>query len=186
MVLEAVFRLGFGNVVAAFGGFSTLLVAQFLGLRGDTFTVLQAVLDTQFWLTLHVIAIGVGYAATFVAGLLGIIYIIVGFFTRSLDSETGKALTRMTYGILCFAIFFSFWGTVLGGLWADDSWGRFWGWDPKETATLVVFLTLTAAFLMYLKKLDIKWVTLVLAVNVLTILATISVSFIDWGQHAFG
>jgi len=140
LIFEAVFRLGFGNVEAAASGFSVLLIAQFLGLRGDTFTVLQAVLDTQFWLTLHVIAIGVGYAATFVAGLFGIIYIITGFFTRSLDSETNKSLTRMTYGTLCFAIFFSFWGTVLGGLWADDSWGRFWGWDPKENGALIIVL----------------------------------------------
>ncbi len=44
----------------------------------------------------------------------------------------------MTYGTLCFAIFFSFVGTVLGGLWADDSWGRFWGWDPKENGALMI------------------------------------------------
>ena len=46
----------------------------------------------------------------------------------------------MTYGTLCFAIFFSFVGTVLGGLWADDSWGRFWGWDPKENGALIIVL----------------------------------------------
>jgi cytochrome c biogenesis factor len=41
---------------------------------------------------------------------------------------------------LCFAIFFSLVGTVLGGLWADDSWGRFWGWDPKENGALMIVL----------------------------------------------
>jgi ABC-type transport system involved in cytochrome c biogenesis permease subunit len=46
----------------------------------------------------------------------------------------------MTYGTVCFAIFFSFVGTVLGGLWADDSWGRFWGWDPKENGALIIVL----------------------------------------------
>ena len=46
----------------------------------------------------------------------------------------------MTYGALCFAIFFSFVGTVLGGLWADDSWGRFWGWDPKENGALLIVI----------------------------------------------
>ena len=46
----------------------------------------------------------------------------------------------MTYGVVCFALFFSFWGTVLGGLWADDSWGRFWGWDPKENGALIIVL----------------------------------------------
>ena len=47
---------------------------------------------------------------------------------------------RATYGTLCFAIFLSFIGTVLGGLWADDSWGRFWGWDPKENGALMIVL----------------------------------------------
>ena len=46
----------------------------------------------------------------------------------------------MTYGVICFSIFFSFFGTVLGGLWADDSWGRFWGWDPKENGALMIVL----------------------------------------------
>ena len=46
----------------------------------------------------------------------------------------------MIYGTLCFAIFFSFVGTVLGGLWADDSWGRFWGWDPKENGAFIIVL----------------------------------------------
>ena len=51
-----------------------------------------------------------------------------------------SALGRMIYGTLCFALFFSFLGTVLGGLWADDSWGRFWGWDPKENGALIIVL----------------------------------------------
>jgi ABC-type Na+ efflux pump permease subunit len=52
----------------------------------------------------------------------------------------GKVFGRMIYGIVCFSIFFSFIGTVLGGLWADDSWGRFWGWDPKENGALMIVL----------------------------------------------
>jgi hypothetical protein len=47
---------------------------------------------------------------------------------------------RMIYGTTCFAMLFSFFGTVLGGLWADDSWGRFWGWDPKENGALIIVL----------------------------------------------
>ena len=56
--------------------------------------------------------------------------------TRSLDRATAEPLARMVYGIVCFATFFSFVGTVLGGIWADQSWGRFWGWDPKENGAL--------------------------------------------------
>ena len=57
-----------------------------------------------------------------------------------LDRAKRQQLTRMIYGSLCFALFFSFIGTVLGGLWADDSWGRFWGWDPKENGALIIVL----------------------------------------------
>jgi ABC-type transport system involved in cytochrome c biogenesis permease subunit len=101
---------------------------------------MQAVLDTQFWLATHVVFITMGYAAVFIAGLLGIIYIGVGVLTRSLTPELAKLLTRMTYGVVCFALIFSLIGTILGGLWADDSWGRFWGWDPKENGALMIVL----------------------------------------------
>jgi cytochrome c biogenesis factor len=60
--------------------------------------------------------------------------------TPALTPKVGKDIARMIYGTLCFAIFFSFVGTVLGGLWADDSWGRFWGWDPKENGALMIVL----------------------------------------------
>jgi len=46
----------------------------------------------------------------------------------------------MVYAIICFATLFSFTGTVLGGIWADQSWGRFWGWDPKENGALIIVL----------------------------------------------
>ncbi len=52
--------------------------------------------------------------------------------------SNARALTRMTYGVVCFATLLSFVGTVLGGIWADESWGRFWGWDPKENGALLI------------------------------------------------
>ncbi len=48
------------------------------------------------------------------------------------SAGVARSLVSTTYGLICFSIFFSFVGTVLGGIWADQSWGRFWGWDPKE------------------------------------------------------
>jgi ABC-type transport system involved in cytochrome c biogenesis permease subunit len=139
-ILELVYRLGVGTVVAGLAGFITLNIASGLAARGDTFTVMQAVLDTQFWLATHVVTINTGYAASFLAGLFGVLYIVMGLFAKNADSLTGKQLARMIYGGTCFAIFFSFVGTVLGGLWADDSWGRFWGWDPKENGALIIVL----------------------------------------------
>lgn len=140
LVMESIFRIGLGNVVAGITGSATLLIAHFLALDGDTFEVLQPVLDTQFWLATHVVTVTLGYATTFMAGKLGLIYVFLGMCTPALDKSVSKVLARMIYGSLCFAIFFSFVGTVLGGLWADDSWGRFWGWDPKENGALIIVL----------------------------------------------
>jgi len=140
LVLEWIFGLGIGNAVASIAGFMTLYISFKLAGDGDTFTVMQAVLDTQFWLATHVVCISLGYTATFVAGTLGVIYILHGMFTP-LATERSRAMQlSMIYGTLCFAIILSFVGTVLGGLWADDSWGRFWGWDPKENGALIIVL----------------------------------------------
>ena len=128
-------------MVATVAGFSTLLIAYTLESDGsDTFSVMQAVLDTQFWLATHVTCITLGYATTYLAGLFGLLYVVLGVARRGSRRNWRKTLNRMTYGTLCFSIFFSFVGTVLGGLWADDSWGRFWGWDPKENGALMIVL----------------------------------------------
>jgi ABC-type transport system involved in cytochrome c biogenesis permease subunit len=145
LILERVYRVGLGNTVAAVAGAKSLIIAHLLMTqapadRGDTMAVLQAVLDTQFWLATHVVCVTMGYATTILAGWFGLVYVIRGLITRDLTPELAKDLTRMTYGTICFAILFSFFGTVLGGLWADDSWGRFWGWDPKENGALIIVL----------------------------------------------
>ncbi|HTR42994.1 MAG TPA: cytochrome c biogenesis protein CcsA [Pseudomonadales bacterium] len=140
MILEKFYKNGIGAVVSAGMGFITLIIAHNLALDGDTMEMMRAVLDTNFWLATHVVAVTCGYASTFVAGFLALIYVLRGVFTRTLDEATAKSLARMIYGIVCFATLFSFVGTVLGGIWADQSWGRFWGWDPKENGALIIVL----------------------------------------------
>jgi ABC-type transport system involved in cytochrome c biogenesis permease subunit len=149
MTLERVYKIGLGSAVAALAGFVTLLIAHNLALGGDTMEMMRAVLDTNFWLATHVVVVTLGYASTFVAGTLGTAYIILGIFTRLLAAKVGKAetsgnlgkaLAKMVYAIVCFASLFSFTGTVLGGIWADQSWGRFWGWDPKENGALLIVI----------------------------------------------
>lgn len=137
VVQEKIFRYGEGNLLAAGSGVLALLVAYGLS-SGDTMPVLQAVLDTQFWLGTHVITVTLGYTATMVAGLLGIRYLVAGWLGA--DANSLKQIYRSIYGATCFGILFSFVGTVLGGLWADDSWGRFWGWDPKENGALLIVI----------------------------------------------
>ncbi|HEV2392120.1 MAG TPA: cytochrome c biogenesis protein CcsA [Verrucomicrobiae bacterium] len=180
IIIERIYRVGIGSLVASLAGFVTLLIAQNLALGGDTMEMLRAVLDTNFWLATHVVVITLGYASTFFAGLLAVLYILLGVFTPALrnkiapknsgalavaqnrpgnaraaasagavalsaakrpkEMELGKALSKMVYGVVCFATLFSFVGTVLGGIWADQSWGRFWGWDPKENGALLIVL----------------------------------------------
>jgi len=140
LILERIFRDGIGAACAGAIGFVTLIIAHHLAGSGDTLEMLQAVLDTNIWLATHVVAITTGYSAMFLAGMLAIIYIVRGVFTRSLKKETADSLARMTYGVVCFATLFSFVGTVLGGIWADQSWGRFWGWDPKENGAVLIVL----------------------------------------------
>ena len=138
--LERFFRNGIGSATAAMIGFITLLIAHHLSMDGDTMEMMRAVLDTNGWLATHVVCVTLGYASTFLAGFLALTYIVRGTFTPSLDRATAGSLARMVYGIVCFATLFSFVGTILGGIWADQSWGRFWGWDPKENGALLIVL----------------------------------------------
>ncbi|MGB7161178.1 MAG: cytochrome c biogenesis protein CcsA, partial [Tepidisphaeraceae bacterium] len=138
--LELVFRNGLGMVTAAVGGFVSLLIAHHLSGDGDTMEMLQAVLDTNIWLATHVVIINLGYSAAALAALLGAVYVIAAVLVPGATPDFGKALSRMIYGCVCFAILLSFVGTILGGIWADQSWGRFWGWDPKENGAAMVVL----------------------------------------------
>lgn len=144
LILEKIFKAGLGSAMAGVAGFVTLLIAHNLALGGDTMEMMRAVLDTNFWLATHVVVVTLGYASTFVAGTLAMAYVILGVFTRVLtarkDFDLSRALTKMVYAIVCFATLFSFTGTVLGGIWADQSWGRFWGWDPKENGALLIVI----------------------------------------------
>jgi ABC-type transport system involved in cytochrome c biogenesis permease subunit len=140
ILLERFYHNGIGSATASILGFLTLLIAHHLSLDGDTMEMMRAVLDTNGWLATHVVCITLGYASTYLAGFLALIYIVRSVFTSSLDNETATSLSRMVYGIVCFATLFSFVGTILGGIWADQSWGRFWGWDPKENGALLIVL----------------------------------------------
>jgi ABC-type transport system involved in cytochrome c biogenesis permease subunit len=108
---------------------------------GDTMPSLIAVLDTNFWLSTHVTTVTMGYSAGLLAAAIAHVYVlgkILGF--RRADAAFYANLSRMVYGVLCFGLLFSTVGTILGGIWANQSWGRFWGWDPKENGALMICL----------------------------------------------
>ena len=193
IILERVFAVGLGSAVASFAGFVTLVIAHNLSMDGDTMEMLRAVLDTNFWLATHVVVVTLGYASTFMAGLLGATYVLLGLFTpllkqKSGDLELGKVLAKMTYAIVCFAALFSFTGTVLGGIWADQSWGRFWGWDPKENGALLIVLWNAAI-------LHARWgglvrerglMNMVIFGNIVTSWSWFGVNMLGIGLHSYG
>ena len=189
LILEACFRLGVGNVLSSVGGFASLMIAYYLSFNGDdTIGVMQAVLDTQFWLATHVVCITLGYSATFAAGILGIYYILFGIATPILEPPIRKILTNMIYGVVCFALLLSFYGTVLGGLWADDSWGRFWGWDPKENGALIIVLW--NAFILHARWAGVAkqrgLAVLAVAGNIVTIWSWFGTNQLGVGLHSYG
>ncbi|RPG84361.1 MAG: cytochrome C biogenesis protein [Coraliomargarita sp. TMED73] len=138
--LERFFKNGIGAGMAALVGFATLIIAHHLAMSGDTLEMMRAVLDSNFWLATHVIIITFGYSAMFFAGALAIVFILKGLLDKSFDQDSARSLSAMVYGITCFAALFSLVGTILGGIWGDQSWGRFWGWDPKENGALMIVL----------------------------------------------
>jgi ABC-type transport system involved in cytochrome c biogenesis permease subunit len=157
------------------------------------------VLDTNFWLATHVVVVTLGYAATFVAGAIGIVGIIAGVVmnlfrlprnpaSQSATSDLMKILANMIYGVICFATLFSFVGTVLGGIWADQSWGRFWGWDPKENGALIIVLWNALV-------LHARWgglvrerglMNLAIGGNIVTAWSWFGVNMLGIGLHSYG
>jgi ABC-type transport system involved in cytochrome c biogenesis permease subunit len=100
------------------------------------------VLDTNFWLATHVTAITIGYGAGMFAALLANVYVVTKLLrVKRHDRDFHASLARMVYGVLCFGVIFATVGTILGGIWANESWGRFWGWDPKENGALLIVIT---------------------------------------------
>ncbi|HTL78135.1 MAG TPA: cytochrome c biogenesis protein CcsA [Candidatus Babeliales bacterium] len=188
LILERIFKDGIGAACAGAIGFVTLIIAHHLAGSGDTLEMLQAVLDTNIWLATHVVAITTGYSAMFLAGMLAIIYVVRGVFTTSLKKQTADSLARMTYGVVCFATLFSFVGTVLGGIWADQSWGRFWGWDPKENGAVLIVLwcaiILHARWGGFIRQRGLM--IMALFGNIVTSFSWFGVNMLGVGLHSYG
>jgi ferredoxin-NADP reductase/ABC-type transport system involved in cytochrome c biogenesis permease subunit len=106
---------------------------------GDDLAVVQAVLDNNFWLSVHVLVIIGGYALVFAASVIGHIH-AVSLIRHPEGPASAPARYRSLLSALRLSLLFLFVGTMLGGFWADQSWGRFWGWDPKENAALLLII----------------------------------------------
>lgn len=204
---EKFLRLAVASAMGSLIGFGSLVIAHNLSLdsslnpTGDTMEMMRAVLDSNFWLATHVVIITIGYSTTFLAGFLGIAYIghqfVLSIFSSSkkygskllsTEKDAQKILGAMIYGITCFSLFFSLVGTVLGGIWADQSWGRFWGWDAKENGALLIVIW--NAILLHARWSGIAKIRGIAAIaifgNVVTAWSWFGTNMLGVGLHSYG
>ena len=130
------------NLTLAAGAFVTsmLLMVAHLSWMDPAIANLPPVLDS-YWLMIHVAVIVASYGPFTLSMILGITVLILMLLTNKENKEKMllniKELTiinemSLTVGLVMLTI-----GNFLGGMWANESWGRYWGWDPKETWALI-------------------------------------------------
>lgn len=148
---------------------------------------LPAILRNNFWLIIHVMTIMLSYSAFALA--LGIGNITLGYYlVGSEKREVIGSLSKFTYKTLQVGVLLLAVGTILGAIWADYAWGRFWGWDPKEVWALIALLgylaVLHARYAGWVKDLGLAF----LSVNcfALVIAAWYLVNFLAAGLHKYG
>lgn len=194
LILEGLTRRGLGLVVASVAGTACMFLAiQFEASEAsDSLQQLQAVLITNFWLSTHVPMINLGYAACMVAAMISqfyFIYRLVTLFSPKMDNaELRRFMTKVAYGFVCAGLLLSLVGTVLGGIWANYSWGRFWGWDPKENGALMIVLMclviLHSRLGGYIREVGLHCCGLIL--GCIVIFSWFGVNQLGVGLHAYG
>jgi ABC-type transport system involved in cytochrome c biogenesis permease subunit len=102
-------------------------------------STLQPVLINNFWIHIHVPVIVASYAPLALAAVLANVWLVMRTF-RPESCPQLREIARIQTWIVAPGVILLFAGLILGGIWADQSWGRFWGWDPKETWGLITML----------------------------------------------
>lgn len=175
-----------GTLVSSFA----LVIADFApAVLDPTLQPLEPVLRSNYWLTIHVMTITISYAAFFLAfglGDIGLTYYIRG---EEKHQDKIKAIVNGIYRAMQIGVAFLAPGIILGGIWADYSWGRFWGWDPKETWALIALLgylaVLHARYAGMIKQFGMV-VTSIVSFS-LVIMAWYGVNFVlGAGLHSYG
>jgi|GEM_PF-976963 len=135
MIAGFIFYIRFKNpillIASCFSALSLLILLEVTGMNNSLENV-QAVLDSQYWLIIHVMAIVGSYGIFFLSGILSQIYLIQ-YLIRGKETAEMKFLTNFILQTMYVGVLLLIPGTILGGVWAAESWGRFWDWDPKES-----------------------------------------------------
>jgi len=187
VALELAQRRALGVMTGGIAGLLFLLVAGRYSMEGDTMGMLAAVLDSNLWLATHVATISIGYAGCVIAGIIGHVQIVHRLLHPG-PSPFRALAARSLYAVLAFGLVFTFIGTVMGGIWADQSWGRFWGWDPKENGALLIILwcaiVLHARLAGMIRELGMAAGAVVSLLTV--VLAWFGVNLLGVGMHSYG
>lgn len=140
LILEAVYRRGVIALAAALVSTLGFVLADQLPLTfSPALQPLQAVLRSNYWLTVHVLTIVSSYAPFALAWGLGNLNLGLILFAPG-RHDLIRTQSRFCYRAIQVGVLLLFLGTMLGGFWAAESWGRFWGWDPKEVWALIALL----------------------------------------------
>ncbi len=129
---------GLAGMAACLAGGLSLAAGFFIG--ADFSRPLAPVIASRTWLVLHVCTIAAGYGAAILAVILADVTILARIFRK--DDDLARKLSGLLLGTVAAALVLTAAGVLLGGFWAEGAWGRFWGWDPKENAALMLVLWL--------------------------------------------
>ena len=187
LIIEYTRQDGLGVFLGSISGAMLHYVGFGYAADGDTLEMLVAVLNSNFWLATHVTTIILGYGTSLLAGLIGHLYLIEKIRVPK-DSVRLKSIYNNMFGVTLIALFFTLFGTILGGIWADQSWGRFWGWDPKENGALLIVLwqlMMVHMRLSGLAKPD-KFALGMVLNNIIVIMAWFGVNLLSIGLHSYG
>jgi len=187
IILEIIKKDHLSLFIGSIGGVILHYISFRYAADGDTLGVLIAVLNSNFWLATHVTTITIGYGVTVVCSLIGHLYLFKAVFNPHNKSQL-KIISNNMLAMTFIALFFTMFGTILGGIWGDQSWGRFWGWDPKENGALLIVMWLL--MMIHLKisgmaKAEGYALGLVLA-NITVALAWFGVNLLNVGLHSYG
>lgn len=169
-----------------------LFFAKFVLEPGDTFQPIPAVLNSSVFLTIHVFTIALGFAGMILSGVVAHLVLFRSARDKTVlpssEFPKGSPLYSLLYGTLVFGAVFTVVGTLLGGVWADFAWGRFWGFDPKECGALFVILwAMLALHLRAGKLVSPRGFALLNSFNVIvTFLCWFGINLLGVGLHSYG
>jgi ABC-type transport system involved in cytochrome c biogenesis permease subunit len=186
IIIELLRKDNIGILLGSLICFVLQFIANSYANNGDSLNILIAVLNNNFWLGTHVIAITSGYGCCLILSALSHIYLISNVFKKNKMFKQQLFNYILAFGLL--SLFLTLLGTILGGIWADQSWGRFWGWDPKENGALLICLWLIA--LLHGKisgqLKNIMFVACAAMTSITVALAWFGVNLLSTGLHSYG